>query len=134
MRATPPEIRNAIIEAKLRNENTKTIKKQTKVSKSTIDKIWSRYKKTGNILAVPHTGRTSKITPDLEKKIRAKIAEKNDITLEDLIEELKLPIKKSQLSNLLIKWGLSLKKRLSTQNNSNEKTCKKSKKNTKNTK
>ena len=45
MRATPPEIRKQIIEAKLRNENTKTIKKWTKVSKSTIDKIWSRYQK-----------------------------------------------------------------------------------------
>ena len=134
MRATPPEIRKQIIEAKLRNENTKTIKKWTKVSKSTIDKIWSRYQKTGSGLAVPYTGRKSKITLDLEKKIRAKIVEKNDITLEDLIEELNLPIKKSQLSNLLIKWGLSLKKRRYMQNNSNEKTCKKNEKSTENIK
>lgn len=133
MKATPIKIREQIIEAKLRKESTKTIILWTKVSKSTIDKIWSRYKKTGSSLATPHTGRESKITPELEKKIREKIAEQNDITLEDLIDELKLPIKKSQLSNLLIKWGFSLKKRRSMQNNSNVLTCKKNEKNSKNT-
>jgi transposase len=111
MRATPKEIREQIIEAKLRGEEEKTIIKWTKVSRSTITKVWTRYQKTGSGLAKAYTGRKSKITPEIKQQIRAKIKEKNDITLEELIGELDLPIKKSQLSKLLISLGLSFKKR-----------------------
>jgi len=126
VRATSSEIREQIIEAKLRGEKTENIIIWTNVSKSTIDKVWSRYLKTGSSAAIPYTGRKSRITPKIEVMIRAEIALNNDITLEELIEKPGLPIQKSQLSKLLISWGLSFKKRHFTQNNSCAKMCKKS--------
>jgi len=125
MRATPQEIREQIIAAKLRGEKVETIKIWYSVSKRTIDRIWSRYQKTGNCLAKTHKGRKSKITPELEGNIRTAIAANNDITLEELIEKLNLPIKKSQLSRLLISWGLTFKKRHFTPKSSSEKTYRK---------
>ena len=125
MRAAPQEIREQIIEAKLRDETTETIILWTKVSKSTIDKVWSRYRKTGSGNAIPYTGRKSRMTPEIESRIRSEIAENSDITLEELIGGLDLPIKKSRLSELLILWGLTYKKRHSIQQDNNEKTCKK---------
>ena len=65
--------------------------------------------------AIPYTGRQSQITPEIETAIRAEIATNSDITLEELIDKLDLPIQKSQLSKLLISWRLSFKKRHSTQ-------------------
>ena len=126
MRATSQEIREQIIAAKLRRETTDAIILWTKVSKSTIDKVWSRYNKTGDGSAIPYTGRKSKITPETEEKIRLKISENNDMTLEELIEELDLPIKKSRLSALLISWGFSFKKRRFTQQDKSGKTYRKS--------
>ena len=133
MRATSEEKRQQIIEAKLRGEKVNIIILWTKVSKSTIDKVWKRYNETGSGRAIPYTGRKSKITPEIEHKIRAKIAERSDITLEELIEDLDLPIKKSQLSKLTIAWGLPFKKRHFMQTDNSEKTCRKSAKNSKTT-
>ena len=132
MKATSLEKRVQIVEAKMRKEKTETIILWTKVSKSTIDKVWKRFLETGSAAAYPHTGRESKITPEIESKIRAKIAEKNDISLEEMIDELKLPIKKSQLSKLTIAWGLSFKKRRSTPKINNARMFKKSAKSSKN--
>ena len=125
MRATPQEIRAQIIAAKLRGEKIEIIKLWYGVSKRTINRIWSRYQETGNCLAKAHKGRKSQITPEMEGHIRAEIAANNDITLEELIEKLNLPIKKSQLSRLLISWGLTFKKRHFTPKSSNEKTSRK---------
>jgi len=129
MRATSQKIREQIIEAKLRGEKTETIIIWTKVSKSTIDKVWSRYQKTGNGASIPYSGRKSRITSDIETKIRAEIAANSDITLEEMIEKLDLPIQKSQLSKLLISWGLSFKKRRFTQKSNCARMCKKSARN-----
>jgi len=115
VRATSQEIREQIIKAKLRGEKTESIMLWTSVSKSTIDKVWGRYREIGCCEAIPYAGRKSQITPEIETAIRAEIASNSDITLEELIEKLDLPIQKSQLSKLLIAWGLSFKKRHSTQ-------------------
>jgi len=129
MRATAKETREQIIEAKLRGENTETIILWTQVSKSTIDKVWSRYQKTGSGASFPYTGRKSRITPEIETRIRVEIAANSDITLEEMVEKLGLPIQKSQLSKLLISWGLSFKKRRFTQKNNCARTYKKNAKN-----
>jgi len=110
MRATSNEMRELIVDAKQRGEKTKTIITWFKVSKSTVDKIWSRYRNTGSSHSKAQPGRKPIITSSTEEKIREKIKEENDITLEELIEELNLPIKKSRLSELLIEWGISFKK------------------------
>lgn len=129
VQATSQEIRKQIVEAKYRGESSESIMLWTNVSKSTIDKVWSRYKKTGSSAAIPYVGRLSRITPELEMKIRGEIAVNSDITLEELIDKLGLPIQKSQLSKLLIAWGLSFKKRHCTPRINCAKMFKKSEKN-----
>lgn len=121
MKPTSQEKREQIVSAKQRGEKTENIILWVKVSKSTIDKVWRRYRETGNAASKPYKGSTSKITAEIEHQIRSEIDKNNDITLEELIEELELPIKKSQLSRLLISWNISYKKRHYTQKNNNGK-------------
>jgi transposase len=45
------------------------------------------------------------------EQIKATIKEQNDITLEKIIEKLNLPIKRSILSVIAVKFGFSFKKR-----------------------
>lgn len=125
MQPTSPEKREQIIEAKLRGEKTETIILWVKVSKSTIDKVWRRYRETGSGVATPYTGRRSKITPELETQIRSEVDANNDITLAELIDKLSLPIGVSRLSQVLISWGYSFKKRRSIRQHNREKMCKK---------
>jgi transposase len=54
------------------------------------------------------------------------IEQEPDITLNELIEKLELPIRKSQLSRLLIKLGYSVKKKRSTRKASSGRTSSRS--------
>ena len=124
MQPTSTEKREQIIEAKLRGEKTESIILWLKVSKSTIDKVWRRYRETGDGRAIAYTGRKSRITPELEEKIRAEINKNNDVTLAELIEKLALPVGVSRLSQVLISWGYSFKKRRSTHQRNSERMSK----------
>jgi transposase len=112
-----------IIAAKKRGESTESIIKWvTKVSKSSIDKIWSLFNKTGSFEPKPYIGNNRKITLEHDQQIRAKIKENNDITLLEMIDELCLNVSESGLSRHLEKMGLSYKKRHCTQMDKNVKT------------
>jgi len=51
------------------------------------------------------------LTADKFEEVKALVAKKPDSTLDEIIDELSLPIHKSRLSVLLINAGLSFKKR-----------------------
>jgi transposase len=119
---TSKEIRKLIVAAKLRCESTKDIEKWVGVSKSTIDKVWKLHVKTGDCSATPYRGRKSCITPELKEKIENTIRANSDITLSELVEELKLPMGVSRLSQILTSWGYSFKKKRSTRLRRNAKT------------
>jgi len=78
----------------------------------------------------PYKGKPCRLNEDDLEKIRAKIKEQNDITLEELIDELDLPIKKSRLSEIVIEMDLPFKKRRSMRTGNCEKMCKKNEKRT----
>jgi len=63
-------------------------------------------------LPTPYKGRLPRLSESTLDEIRLTINVFPDITLIELIENLSLPIKKSQLSKLLIKLGFSFKRRL----------------------
>jgi transposase len=65
----------------------------------------------------PFPGRQSSLTTEQLVEIKETVEAENDITLEELIEKLKLPIKKSRLSLVLIGMGFSFKNRLFIQKN-----------------
>jgi transposase len=90
-----------IVAAKQRGESVVTIKKWFNISDSSISRIWNKFKKTGSYTPIPYTGRKSDITPETDIKIRVKIKETPDITLDELINELSLNLTVSGLSKRL---------------------------------
>lgn len=114
MRPISQEKREMIVDAKERGEKPETIAVWAKVALSSVYNILALHKKTNSLIPKPYTGRPSRLTPAHIEKIRATVEAKNDITLEELIDELDLPIKKSRLSEVLNGMNLSFKKRHST--------------------
>jgi transposase len=106
------EKRELIIEAKQRGAKEEKIAEWLKVSKRSVSAMWKLFKGTGGFQPTKYTGRKSCLDNGKIEEIRSTIEANPDITLNELIECLLLPIRKSQLSKLLIKLGLSYKKRL----------------------
>ena len=126
MKPISNEKRELLIAAKKRGEKEDLIAKWLGISKTSVGTIWGAFRKSGNFLPITHTGRVSVVSEEMIKKIHLEIANRPDITLNELIEKLSLPIKKSQLSRLLISQGYSFKKRLHTRQSKTERTFKKS--------
>jgi len=121
MRAISNEKRELIIAAKARGEKEDEIALWLDVSKRSVATIWKLYKTKGDILPTKNAGRPSRLNMAAIDIITNEVNRLPDITLHELIEKLSLPIKKSQLSRLLIRLGLTFKKRRSFQKTSSEK-------------
>ena len=131
MKPITKENRELIVAAKTRGEKPEVIAIWFDVAVSSVYNILALHRKTNDVTPKPYPGRPSRITTvDLER-IRMAIKEKNDITLEELIDELKLPIKKSRLSEIVIRMDFPFKKRHSTRTVNCVKTYRKSAKNSK---
>ena len=111
MKPISNEKRELIIEAKERGETEKNIAKWLKISERSVTAIWRLYRETGNYLPTPYPGRKPILTAEKWEKVIALVKKEPDKTLEEIIEELSLPIRKSRLSLLLIEAGYSFKKR-----------------------
>jgi len=113
VRATDNKTRENIVLAMQRKEKRSTTALWLNVSISTIDKVWKKFKATGNHHPIPYTGRKSDLTPQQDTQIRTKIQQQPDITLLELIDELQLDLTQSGLSKHLKAMGLTFKKRRS---------------------
>lgn len=117
--------REIIIAANERGERREAIALWVGVSTSSVYKILRLYKQNKTLAPMPFLGRQSVLTAQQLAKIKERVEKENDITLEELIEKLQLPIKKSRLSQVLIGMGFSFKKRHFIPKNNNVKTlCK----------
>lgn len=110
MKPIANENRKLIIAAKERGEKPEVIAVWFSVAVSSVYNIIALHKKTNSILPKPFPGRPSRLTEEDLGKIRQAIQEKNDITLEELIEELDLPIKKTRLAEIIKGMNLPFKK------------------------
>ena len=115
MKPITNENRKLIVAAKERREKPETIAVWFSVAVSSVYNILALHKKTNDITPKPFPGRPSRLSADDLEKIRLAIREKNDITLEELIDELDLPIKKTRLAEIINGMNLPFKKRRSTQ-------------------
>jgi transposase len=131
MKPITNENRNLIVSARERGEKPGVIAVWFGVGVSTVYNILALHKKTNNITPKPFPGRPSRLTAEDLAKIRATIQYKNDITLEELIDELDLPIKKSRLAEIINGMNLPFKKRRSIQTDNYARTYKKSEKSSK---
>jgi transposase len=118
------EKRSLVIAAKERGEKEEDIAKWLEISKSSVGKIWKLYKDTASYLPVPYPGRQPLLTLEKWEEIKTLVTKWPDKTLNEIIEELELPIRKSRLSVLLIKAGYSLKKRQPIPPSKTVKMCK----------
>ena len=122
MRAVSNEIRMKIIKHKNNGETEENIAKWLMISKSSVTKIWGKFRKTGNILPEPRLGRKPKVSEEEMEQVIEKQKEKPDMTLDELIEELELDITKSGLSKKLKKKKMTFKKKQHIQKDENVKT------------
>jgi transposase len=111
MKPIPKEKRELIISAKKRGEREEEIAQWLEISVRSISRIWKQYKETESIQPKKQPGRKPSLAESDIEQIRNAVKHQPDITLEELIDSLKLQIKKSRLSEILIKMGLSFKKR-----------------------
>ena len=108
------DIRKRIIEAKLRGDTEDKIAREKEVNKSTITKLWSLYRETGSYEARPNpNGRKPNLSSQQLAQITKKISEQPDVTLQELIDELRLPVCVSALCRTVNnKLGFCFKKNL----------------------
>ena len=111
MTAITIEKRDLLIAAKKRGEKEEDIAKWLEISVRSVSRIWKLYNETESVQPVKRLGRKSSIDNAKLEELRNAIRRQPDLTLEELIDELKLPIKKSRLAVILDQMGLSLKKR-----------------------
>lgn len=106
----PVEVRKIIVANYEEGISVKEICHIMRVSKSAVYSILKKYRETGSVEA-HYPGRQPRITEEQIEAIEKTVLEQPDITLQEIIEKLNLPIAKSQLSNILIKKKFRFKKR-----------------------
>jgi len=111
------DLRKRIIEAKLRGDTEKKIAVEKEVNKSTITKLWALYRETGSYEARPNpNGRKPALSAAQLEQITETINAKPDITLQELINDLGLPVCVSALCRTVNnKLGFCFKKNATRQ-------------------
>ena len=112
MRAITCEKRELLIAAKKRGEKEEDISKWLEISVRSVSRIWKLYNETESIQPMKRLGRKSSIDEAKLEEIRSAVKKQPDLTLEELIDELELPIKKSRLAVILDQMSLSYKKNI----------------------
>ena len=100
---------------KNREEGVKVseISRILKVSESAIYSICRKYEERKHLNG-NYPGRKPKITEEQKNAVIKLVEERPDITLKEIIEELKLPIKKSRVSKILLNEKMFFKKETGT--------------------
>ncbi len=106
------DMRKRIIESKLRGDTEDVIAREKDVNKSTITKLWALYRETGSYKPRPNpNGRKPALSSLQLEQITNKINAQPDISLQELIDELSLPVCVSALCRTVNKkLGLRFKK------------------------
>ena len=119
------DLRIRIIDAKLRGDTEDKIAAEKEVNKSTITKLWALYRETGSYKARPNpNGRKPALSPQQLEQIAQKIKNQPDITLQELIDELNLPVCVSALCRTVNnKLELHFKKNSASQRTKTRRRC-----------
>jgi len=106
------DLRKRIIDSKLRGDTEAKIASEKEVNKSTVTKLWSKYRSTGSYAPrLGRAGRKPMLSEEQLERVKEKILERPDITLQELIDGFSLPVCISALSRTVrFKLGLRLKK------------------------
>ena len=107
------DLRKRVIDSKLRGDTEDKIAFEKEVNKSTVTKLWSKYRSTGSYFPCSNRrGRKPMLSDYQLEQIRQKIIDHPDITLQELIDEFSLPVCVSALSRTVrFKLGFRFKKK-----------------------
>jgi transposase len=88
MKPYSPDLRERIITAlETGTDSQSEIAATFGVSLSFVEKLWRKWRKTGNCDALPHAGGRERSLKNDESKIRAAVAAQPDLTLAELCEQ-----------------------------------------------
>lgn len=106
------DLRKRIIEARERGDTIARIVREKGVSESAVNKLCRQYRETGSYEPRPlNNGRKSKLTANQLQAVKERIEEQPDISLNELISEMGLPVCESGLCRIVNgKLGLRRKK------------------------
>jgi transposase len=107
------DLRKRIIDSKLRGDTEDKIASEKEVNKSTVTKLWSLYRKTNSYLPRPNlSGRKPRLSGHQLEQVKQAIIDCPDITLQELIDKLSLPVSVPALSKIVrFKLGFEFKKK-----------------------
>ena len=107
------DLRKRIIDGKLRGDTEDKIASEKEVNKSTVTKLWSKYRSTGSYAPrLTLRGRKPRLSDDQLEQVRQTIVDRPDITLQELIDDFSLPVCVSALSRTVrFKLGFRFKKK-----------------------
>ena len=119
------DLRKRIIDSKLRGDTEDEIAADKEVNKSTVTKLWALYRETGSYEPRPNPrGRKPALSPQQLEQISEKINEQPDITLQELIDKLSLPVCVSALCRTINnKLNFCLKKNSSFERTEKGRRC-----------
>jgi transposase len=105
--------RERLVAAYEKTKDLANVAKMYGVAESTVYRLVAQKRKTGSLaLKLSTRGVKSKLSPIMVEQIKQKIKKVPDITLQELIDELNLPIKASALCEFIVhKLKLTRKKR-----------------------
>jgi len=119
MKAYSNDLRQKIIDAYNNKEGSyRKLAQRFSVTRSFIQKLMGRYQDTGRVSALPHGGgQKSKLNSEQLEILQKLVSEKNDATLDELCEGLKLKtsvkISRATMGRILQNLQLTRKKNLS---------------------
>ena len=106
------EARNLMVQAYEKNKDVKRTAADFSVSTSTVYRLERQMKKTGSVaLRVHERGRKPLLSEEERKRIWDKIQSQNDITIEEIRENLKLTASYSTVERAVGKMGFTIKKK-----------------------
>ena len=115
-RALSDDLRKRIIASKKRGDTEDRIASEKEVSKSVVTKLWFQYKTTGSYS--PRSGRGGRkplLSQQQMEQVKQAIEDRCDITLQELIDTLSLPVCVSALSRTInSKRGIRHKKNVTS--------------------
>ena len=120
------DLRQRIIESKLRGATENKIATEKEVSQSTVTKLCALYRETGSYSPRPNPrGRKPALSLEEMEQLREAIVQRPAITLAELIEQFGFVLSVSALSRIVrFKLGFRFKKKRYTPPNSNAMTSK----------
>ena len=116
------DLRERIVAALEAKATYQAVADRFQVSKTTVDKVWQRWRRTGSCAAKPHGGGRQRSLKGHDEALRAAISRQADATLEELCEAMEqavgVRVSTSTMCRELKRLRLPIKKKITTRANS----------------